>query len=299
MKSQGAKRARPDWHSSLMAGVENVRCDRCPRDVSFSLSVRCGGDFDLDLCPECFMTLAESEHDDAKRYMVPNALQFEARPGSGWSAREELRLLKAIGTCGLGNWDSIHLLVRSKSAQACEEHFFQRVVPLGPNGHAANGVSRTLRTLGDSDFVFKTGFMPLRGDFDVEYNDGAEASIADMEFSEADSPLELEMKLELLRRYNSKLQERHRWKDFFLDHGSSSYRAISRAPTDVRIIARALRPFSRFASVEEHESLLSDFVTARRLRQRIAELDKYRQLGLSNLRDVELADRAKKRTRKR
>jgi transcriptional adapter 2-alpha len=63
------------------------------------------------------------------------------------------------------------------------------------------------------------GFMPLREDFDVEYENDAENLLADMEFSPDDHPSERELKLQIVRIYNLKLAERDRRKRFVIERG--------------------------------------------------------------------------------
>jgi hypothetical protein len=43
------------------------------------------------------------------------------------------------------------------------------------------------------------GYMPLRGDFDVEHDNDAERLIADMEFASTDTPAEHRLKLDVPR----------------------------------------------------------------------------------------------------
>ena len=50
--------------------------------------------------------------------------------------------------------------------------------------------------------------MPLRGDFDTEYDNDAELLLAEMEFNEDDKEIELNMKYKLLEIYNARLEER-------------------------------------------------------------------------------------------
>jgi hypothetical protein len=64
------------------------------------------------------------------------------------------------------------------------------------------------------------GFIPLREDFDVEYENDAELMLADMEFlPHEDHPSERELKLQVVHIYNSKLRERNMRKRFVIDRG--------------------------------------------------------------------------------
>lgn len=46
------------------------------------------------------------------------------------------------------------------------------------------------------------GYMPLRGDFDVEHDNDAEHILADMEIDPSDDPAETELKLLVVEVYN-------------------------------------------------------------------------------------------------
>jgi len=63
------------------------------------------------------------------------------------------------------------------------------------------------------------GFMPLREDFEIEYEDNAEVLLADMEFSPDDHPSERELKLQIVKIYNAKLSQRDMRKRFVIDRG--------------------------------------------------------------------------------
>ncbi|CAE7455735.1 ADA2A, partial [Symbiodinium microadriaticum] len=63
------------------------------------------------------------------------------------------------------------------------------------------------------------GFMPLRGDFDIEYHNDAEELLVDMEFHKDDTPAEVAMKLQVMGIYNNKLRERNDRKAFVIERG--------------------------------------------------------------------------------
>ena len=63
------------------------------------------------------------------------------------------------------------------------------------------------------------GFLPLREDFDVEYDNDAEMILADLEFNKDDHPTERELKHQVIQIFNRKLEERNRRKRFAIDRG--------------------------------------------------------------------------------
>jgi transcriptional adapter 2-alpha len=143
------------------------------------------------------------------------------------------------------------------------------------------------------------GYMPLRGDFDVEYDNEAELILADMEFSDDDHPTERELKLKVIEIYNQKLAERERRKKFVVDHGLLDYKLHQqterRRPKDEREIIAQMRPFARFQTPQEHEKLVEGLIAAMRLRKQILLLQEYRKNGVRTLAETELYDSEKKK----
>ena len=132
-----------------------------------------------------------------------------------------------------------------------------------------------------------TGYIPLREDFDVEYENDAECILADMEFNADDHPSEKELKLQVVKIYNQKLSERDRRKRFVIDRGLVDFKkqvALDRRRSkEEREIVAKLRMFARFHSPEEHEALVDGVLKARRLRQQIGVYQQYRKMGIRTI----------------
>ena len=64
-----------------------------------------------------------------------------------------------------------------------------------------------------------TGFMPLREDFEFEHDNSAELILSDMEFCDSDHPSETALKLDVVKIYNQKLDERDQRKKFVIENG--------------------------------------------------------------------------------
>lgn len=56
------------------------------------------------------------------------------------------------------------------------------------------------------------GYMPLRGDFDYEYENEAEILLSEMNFSDEDTEEEIKIKYSILEIYNKRLKERSKRK---------------------------------------------------------------------------------------
>lgn len=119
-------------------------CDNCYRDISAIPRIQCAecgrqpagakepadenktvaslGD-EVDLCIECFGRGAEfGQHRRSHPYRVIKPLDFAVYE-KDWRADEELLLLEAIDSNGMGNWLDIADQVGSKTAEECEAHY--------------------------------------------------------------------------------------------------------------------------------------------------------------------------------
>lgn len=257
---------------------------------------------------------------------APPSTSSSAVVASDWTADEELLLLEGIEMVGMGNWKDIAEHVGTKSEKKCEAHYmgaYLRTPDRMPRflddpqddsilttpSDASNATSATSAALPSaqasapllkpSTVSELAGYMPLRGDFDVEYENEAELIVADMEFSEDDHPTERALKLEVLSIYNAKLDERARRKAFVVAHGLLDYKrhqsSERRRPKDERELVAQLRPFARYQTPEEHEAFVQGLVTAMRLRKQIVILQEYRKNGVRTLAEAELYDVEKKK----
>jgi hypothetical protein len=135
------------------------------------------------------------------------------------------------------------------------------------------------------------GYMPRRGDFDIEWDNDAEEAIADMEFFKHESESDKKLKLRVLQIYSHKLQEREQRKQFILSRRLYDYTArqqeLDRLPRDERDLVLRMRMFERYHTVAEHQQFIGSLLKAKRLRKRIAKLQMYRRMGIQTLADAE------------
>lgn len=128
------------------------------------------------------------------------------------------------------------------------------------------------------------GYMPLRGDFDVEHENHAEQLVADMELRPDDDPSDRELKRQVLRWYNAKLDERERRKQFVIDRGLLDYKRRRdferRISPEQRRVEVKVRGFARFHSFNEHQSLVAGLVDTDRLASQMVELKRQISLDL-------------------
>ncbi|CAB9508398.1 Transcriptional adapter 2-alpha [Seminavis robusta] len=130
------------------------------------------------------------------------------------------------------------------------------------------------------------GFMPRRGDFDIEYENDAEQALADMEFLPGESDADKLLKLQVLQIYNEKLREREKRKAFIVERRLHDYRHNQKVdeslPRDERDLVRRMRLVERFHDPDEHKKFLEDVLKAKALRKEIAKLQMYRRIGITS-----------------
>lgn len=142
------------------------------------------------------------------------------------------------------------------------------------------------------------GYMPLREDFEVEYENDAEQWLAEMEFNPDDHPSEVELKLQVIQIYNHKILEREKRRKFVIERGIidvKKQQAFEKKLTKAeRDLVGKLRPFARFQTAEQHETLVDGVLKAHRLRQQIELYKIYRQMGFTDLDEVRKFEMDKK-----
>ena len=221
----------------------------------------------------------------------------------GWSAGEELHMLDGIAQCGLGNWAEVADRVRTKSSVQCEQHYVRcyAASPLAPLPSLPTAAERAAADAADEQAEASespmawprkmgpeaAGFMPLRGDFSVEWFDDVEAVIRDLAVNDDDTPLERQLKLHVLDVYNARLGVRDERRRVVQQHGlfdlARLRAAECQAPPDERQIALEWQPLARFGSGEAHMKIIQGILLERRLCAHIARLQEYRRNGIRSL----------------
>jgi hypothetical protein len=139
---------------------------------------------------------------------------------------------------------------------------------------------------GASDDGHLPGFYSKRGDFDAEWDDLAEESIANLSITDADTPEEVELKLRLLELYNIRLDERETVKRFAFADSLVDISRLSREDESVKVdeleARRWLKRFRRVLTPEQQLVLESAVLAEDYLRRELALLASYRSLGIRN-----------------
>eukprot|EP01035_Chromulina_nebulosa_P017699 gene17699-23289_t len=132
------------------------------------------------------------------------------------------------------------------------------------------------------------GFMPLREDFDVEFENDAELLLADMEFPldkdgiGTEHPSERDLKLQVINIYNMKLNERYKRKRLAIDYKvvdvSKHQNYEKKLSKEEKELVGRLKVLAKFQTPTENESLIEGVLRLKKIKQTIELLKLYRQL---------------------
>ncbi|KAL7438474.1 hypothetical protein ACHAXH_003861 [Discostella pseudostelligera] len=186
----------------------------------------------------------------------------------------------------------------SDEAEAFRKEFIKRRAQNLP-GYEAKVLPPRLEDMKQLPGAELAGYMPRRGEFDMEWDNDAEKTISEMEFTCDDTEADRELKLDVLRIFNAKLDERERRKQFIIDRGLLNYREnqekMWQMAPDERQLVQRMRIFARYQTREEHEAFVDKIIEAKRLRKEISKLQMYRRMGITSLADAEKYEMDKSR----
>ncbi|KAJ8382177.1 hypothetical protein SKAU_G00029550 [Synaphobranchus kaupii] len=328
-----------------MADLGKKYCVNCLADVT-NLRLRCTDCQDIELCPECFSAGAEiGNHRRWHGYQQVDGGRFTLwgpEAEGGWTSREEQSLLDAIEQYGFGNWEDMAAHVgASRSPQEVMDHYVNMYIhgnlgkacipdsiPNRVTDHtcpSGGPLSPSLTTpLPPLDVSVaeqqQLGYMPLRDDYEIEYDQDAEKLISGLSVNYDDDDVEIEMKRAHVDMYVRKLRERQRRKTIARDYnlvptflgkdkkekekekpvpgggaggtvapsvaaGSSSApaapkRKITKEEREQRVKLRAL---CQFMAHREFEEFFENMHKERVLRAKVRELQRYRRNGIAKL----------------
>ena len=175
-------------------------------------------------------------------------------------------------------------------AEAFRKEFIERRARNLP-GYEAKVLPPRLEDMKQLPGAELAGYMPRRGEFDMEWDNDAEKTISEMEFTSDDTEADRELKLDVLRIFNAKLDEREKRKRFIIDRGLLNYREnqekLWQMAPDERQLVQRMRIFARYQTREEHDAFVDKIIEAKRLRKEISKLQMYRRLGITSLADAE------------
>lgn len=243
-----------------------------------------------------------------------------------WSADEEMLLLEGLEMLGYGNWEDVSEHITTKNKDEVKEHYTKYYLnsPYWPNAdlsrlyslredvkrYNANpslldevsprnrGPKRT-----STKIVLKkpqpsrpvrtdlSNFMPLRGEFEVEWDNDAENSVKDLIFEPDDAQEEREAKIRLLELYNERLEERYRKRKFVLDRNLHDMKAMKekekKRTKEEKEIYNKVKKFMNMMTMEEFDQFVASLLEEKALVQKIKEIQEYRRNGIRSFAEAE------------
>ncbi|XP_063958027.1 transcriptional adapter 2-beta-like [Lytechinus pictus] len=322
-------------------------CNYCQEELK-SFSVKCCDCSDaetFDLCLQCFRAGAEiGTHKRDHGYQIMDNSLFPSGGRSNWSTTEENSLLDAIESFGFGNWDGVGNHVGSKTKEECSDHYNTFYVQ-GKIGNATLPETRSVNFIdhtGPEDgplsptlgLTFKPVdlttseqqelcYMPLRDDFEREFDNDAETLISNLAITSEDDELDISLKLAHVDMYSKRLKERGRRKTISRENGlinaavstattaspgpppsSSSQKQKSasqkRKPSKEELEFREkLRPLVRFIPSTDLEEMFDNIQKEKEIKSRIKEVVRCRRNGITKLKECEEYEEAKAKREKR
>lgn len=108
---------------------QKYHCNVCAQDITRSIHIRCVECVDFDLCIPCFTSGASlGTHHPSHPYRI---IETNSYPifDENWGADEELLLIDACETLGLGNWADIADYVgNARTKEECRDHYLKTYI---------------------------------------------------------------------------------------------------------------------------------------------------------------------------
>ena len=305
-----------------MAELSKKCCVYCLAEVS-PLCFRCTECQDIELCPECFSAGAEiGHHRRYHGYQLVDGGRFTLwgpEAEGGWTCREEQLLLDAIEHFGFGNWEDMAAHVgASRTPQEVMEHYIimyihgnlgkaciPDTIPNRVTDHtcpSGGPLSPSLTTpLPPLDISVaeqqQLGYMPLRDEYDIEYDQDAETLISGLSLNYDEEDVEIELKRAHVDMYVRKLRERQRRKNIAQDYNlvpaflgkdkKEEWAARRKVTKEEKELRLKLRPLYQLMSCKEFDDLFDTMYKEKRLRAKIRELQRYRHNGITKMQESE------------
>lgn len=255
----------------------------------------------VDICPRCFARGREfGPHENDHDYEVKQN-NFSIT-NEKWTAAEEMNLLISLLDLGFGNWKEVSKQIQTKSSEECKRHYIEYYVdnPIIYMPSPEESLSNSMNYGKNREVPFKAsdhpprpapmsdmaidlaGYMPCRGDFDVEYDNFAETSVKDIEFSDTDDEILRELKFAALGIFHTQLKGRNYRKKIVRRYGLIDVRREISTSTSKqeRHIRESLRVFTRLQNPEDNEMLIQGLLLQSNLMKQVKLLQNYRRAGL-------------------
>ncbi|XP_040093273.1 transcriptional adapter 2-beta [Oryx dammah] len=276
---RGARPGRSEGACALRRDLGKKYCVYCLAEVS-PLRFRCTECQDIELCPECFSAGAEIGHH--RRY-------------HGYQLVDG-RLDQPRGAAAAGCHRAVRLRELGRHGSP------RRRFPDPPGSDGALHISVAEQQ--------QLGYMPLRDDYEIEYDQDAETLISGLSVNYDDEDVEIELKRAHVDMYVRKLRERQRRKNIARDYNlvpaflgkdkkekeRAARRKVTKEEKELRL---KLRPLYQFMSCKEFDDLFENMHKEKMLRAKIRELQRYRRNGITKMEESAEYEAARHKREKR
>ncbi|KAL1981157.1 hypothetical protein VTN96DRAFT_3004 [Rasamsonia emersonii] len=148
------------------------------------------------------------------------------------------------------------------------------------------------------------GYMPGRLEFETEFCNDAEEAVQHMSFEpgtslsgEGENDPEMELKMTVMEIYNNKLTQRTERKKILFEHNLLDYRKNTaqekKRTKEERELLNKAKPFARMMNHEDFEEFCKGLEYEHNLRLAIAQLQEWRQMGITDLKAGEKYEQEK------
>ncbi|BFZ07448.1 hypothetical protein BsWGS_10487 [Bradybaena similaris] len=310
--------------------MARIRCSYCQHEIS-GHRLRCAECVDFDVCLRCFSLGAEvASHRREHSYVVQNdqgPCIFE--DSNKWSLTEEIMLLDAVEQYGFGNWNGTSAHIETRTSVDCDDHYRRfyisgvigdATLQEAPRPEITDHTSATGALAGPLSPSLtipitpldiglqqqqELGYMPLRDDFEREYDNQAETLISSLSDCPDGDEVDTAIQLAQIYKYRLRLQERDKRKRVAREYGLIAAGAPS-IPKNLktlhskkkngktgRDLQERLKPFSQFHTKAEHQLLLDNIRREKEIKARIKELVHLRKNGITKLADERVYEEEK------
>lgn len=296
--------------------MKQISCEFCLKDITRCTYIQCAECQNFCFCVNCFSKgYSKSTHLPSHRYFVIDSARFPLFVHD-WSSKEEQILLEGLLKFRYGNWNIIsEALGGSKSPLECELHYKQVYLHKGQedlskmdvlsykddkgfvrekassnakffNNSSANTenffqiVERTLEN--DALLGEFAGYMPLRKDFEIEYENDIEIYLSDLEFYDDDRSEDVAIKLKQLEVYLKVLDEREERKNFVIERWPLELKSEKKFKNNIieRNAYYSIKPFARLLPFDKHLSFCEALIKENLLKLKLEELKEARLRGI-------------------
>lgn len=181
------------------------------------------------LCCNCFCRGAEIVgHKNTHSYRIIRDDNIRVFQNSGWSAKEEKKLLDLLMVHGYGNWEAIAKTLVPRSATECRDHYlnyyfggiFEKTLGLTNDPYLVDSVPYMYKMtcldpprydIDNVNFKRMAGYRYARSDFDIPFDLSAEGFVSNLDLVDDDCDAETRQAYEAMNcavftAYNNRLK---------------------------------------------------------------------------------------------